>query len=141
MAGQRTANFLLGRSSGRGEPANIHQGADITRNTPKMVAQATRSRTVASQLAGVARDCPKYISADKSPGGGSRLLLQVEKVDREAFEDVSGEELNELLKRAVRKARLFLHPDKLPKDLTESQTFLFKTIWYVISEREAGMKS
>ena len=63
------------------------------------------------------------------------------KVDREAFEDVSGEELNELLKRAVRKARLFLHPDKLPKDLTESQTFLFKTIWYVISEREAAMQT
>ena len=35
---------------------------------------------------------------------------------------------------AVRKAKFFLHPDKIPKDLTESQTLLFKTIWHTIQE-------
>ncbi|KAL7536806.1 hypothetical protein ACHAXR_007410, partial [Thalassiosira sp. AJA248-18] len=60
------------------------------------------------------------------------------KFDKEAFADVSGDELKELLRRAVRKAKFFLHPDKLPKDLTENQTLLFKTLWNVITEREAA---
>ena len=55
--------------------------------------------------------------------------------DEEAFADESGDELKELLKRAVRKAKFFLHPDKLPKDLTENQTLLFKTIWDVLADR------
>ena len=38
---------------------------------------------------------------------------------------------------AVRKAKFFLHPDKLPKDLTNDQTLLFKTLWGVLLEREA----
>lgn len=56
--------------------------------------------------------------------------------DSEAFADMSGDELKELLKRAVRKAKFFLHPDKLPKDLTENQSLLFQTIWNVIAEGE-----
>jgi len=40
----------------------------------------------------------------------------------------------EVLKRAVRKAKFFLHPDKLPKDLTENQAILFKTLWDVIRD-------
>ena len=56
----------------------------------------------------------------------------------EAFSGSSGDELNELLKRAVRKAKFFLHPDKLPKALTESQTVLFKTMWDAIQEKEAN---
>ena len=39
---------------------------------------------------------------------------------------------------AVRKAKFFLHPDKLPKDLTDNQTLLFKTMWEVLTEREAA---
>ena len=58
--------------------------------------------------------------------------------DEEAFADESGDELKELLKRAVRKAKFFLHPDKLPKDLTENQTLLFKTIWDVLQDSEAA---
>jgi hypothetical protein len=54
----------------------------------------------------------------------------------EAFSGSSGDELDELLKRAVRKTKFFLHPDKLPNDLTESQTLLFKTMWDVIQEQE-----
>ena len=56
--------------------------------------------------------------------------------DEEAFADVDGDELKELLKRAVRKAKFFLHPDKLPKDCTENQALLFRTLWDVIAERE-----
>jgi len=49
----------------------------------------------------------------------------------------SGDELDGLLKRATRKVKIFLHPDKLPKDLTETQSFLFRAIWDVILESEA----
>jgi hypothetical protein len=55
----------------------------------------------------------------------------------DAFAGVSGDELKNLLKRAAKKAKLFLHPDKLPNDLTENQTLLFKSIWDVIHESEA----
>ena len=55
----------------------------------------------------------------------------------DAFNDESGDELNELLKRAVRKAKFFLHPDKIPKELTENQALLFKTVWDVLMESES----
>ena len=35
---------------------------------------------------------------------------------------------------AARKAKFFLHPDKIPKDLNEDQSLLLKTIWDVIQE-------
>jgi hypothetical protein len=56
----------------------------------------------------------------------------------DAFSGESGDELKELLRRASRKSKLFLHPDKLPKDLTERQDELFKAIWNVIQESEAA---
>lgn len=59
------------------------------------------------------------------------------KFDKEGFSDMSEDELNPLLQRAMRKAKFFLHPDKLPKDLTENQTILFKTIWDVITLQES----
>ena len=62
---------------------------------------------------------------------------KVPKFSEEAFSGNSGDDLNQLLKRAVRKMKFFTHPDKLPEDLTESQTLLFKTIWDVIQEQEA----
>ena len=40
----------------------------------------------------------------------------------------------DVIKRAVRKMRLFLHPDRLPKDLNESQSLLCRTLWDQISE-------
>lgn len=40
----------------------------------------------------------------------------------------------EKLKKAVRKLRFFLHPDKLPKDLNEEQTFLAKMLWDISSD-------
>lgn len=39
-----------------------------------------------------------------------------------------------VLQKAVRKVRLFLHPDKLPADLNEMQQALCRTLWDVISE-------
>lgn len=56
-------------------------------------------------------------------------------LSREAFTG-DDDEVNAVLKRAVRRSKLFLHPDKLPQDLTENQTFLFKTIWDVMHEQE-----
>ena len=56
-------------------------------------------------------------------------------LSREAFTG-EGEELNCLLKRAARRSKLFLHPDRLPKDLTKSQVILFKRIWDIIQEQE-----
>ncbi|KAL7466631.1 hypothetical protein ACHAXS_006924 [Conticribra weissflogii] len=47
----------------------------------------------------------------------------------------------EVLKRAVRKAKFFLHPDKLPKDLTENQAILFKTLWDVIRDSWDAMEA
>jgi len=41
------------------------------------------------------------------------------------------------LKKAVRKLRFFLHPDKLPRDLSEQQTFMCKMLWDIISDAEA----
>lgn len=39
-----------------------------------------------------------------------------------------------VLKRAMRKAKFFLHPDKLPKDLSKEQSFLFKMLWDIIAD-------
>ncbi|CAB9517623.1 expressed unknown protein [Seminavis robusta] len=39
-----------------------------------------------------------------------------------------------VLKRAVRKTKFFLHPDKLPKDLTKEQTFLCKMLWDIVAD-------
>lgn len=38
------------------------------------------------------------------------------------------------LKKAVRKCRFFLHPDKLPSNLDELQTFVCKMIWDVMND-------
>lgn len=54
----------------------------------------------------------------------------------DAFAGETGDELNELLTRAVRKTKFFLHPDKLPKDLTANQSLVIKSIWDVVQESE-----
>lgn len=38
------------------------------------------------------------------------------------------------LKKAVRKVRFFLHPDKLPRDLNDAQQFLCKLLWDVVND-------
>mmetsp|Transcript_5684 Transcript_5684/g.11685 ORF Transcript_5684/g.11685 Transcript_5684/m.11685 type:complete len:740 (-) Transcript_5684:174-2393(-) len=54
----------------------------------------------------------------------------------DAFGDDDGQE--DVVNRAVRKAKFFLHPDKLPKDLTDNQSTLFKTLWDVIHEKSGS---
>ncbi|KAL7522496.1 hypothetical protein ACHAWX_007197 [Stephanocyclus meneghinianus] len=53
----------------------------------------------------------------------------------------NGSELQILLKRAVRKAKFFLHPDKLPTDFSEQQMVLFKTLWDVINDSWEAFES
>jgi hypothetical protein len=40
------------------------------------------------------------------------------------------------LKKAVRKLRVFLHPDRLPKDFDTSQTFVCKMLWDISNDAE-----
>jgi hypothetical protein len=40
----------------------------------------------------------------------------------------------EKLKKGVKKLRFFLHPDKLPRDLTDEQTFMCKMLWDISSD-------
>ena len=41
---------------------------------------------------------------------------------------------DEKLKKAVRKIRFFLHPDKLPRDLNAEQSFACRMLWDVTSD-------
>ena len=38
------------------------------------------------------------------------------------------------MKKTVRRCRFFLHPDKLPHDLTDDQRFMCKLLWDVIND-------
>ena len=38
------------------------------------------------------------------------------------------------LKKAVRKVRVFLHPDKLPRDLSSDQAFTARMLWDITSD-------
>ena len=42
-----------------------------------------------------------------------------------------------IIDSATRKAKFFLHPYKLPHDLTVKQTQLFRTIWNELQEKKA----
>ena len=44
------------------------------------------------------------------------------------------------MKKVMRKLRFFLHPDKLPNDLTKEQVFLCKLMWDIVSDAEADWK-
>jgi len=44
------------------------------------------------------------------------------------------------LKKVMRKLRFFLHPDKLPRDLSAEQSFMCKMLWDIISDAEAEYK-
>ena len=55
----------------------------------------------------------------------------------DAFIGESGDELKALLKRASRKSKLFMHPDKIPNDCTPSQETLFKSMWEILQESES----
>lgn len=55
-------------------------------------------------------------------------------VSMESLSDESGKPDENKLAKAVKKLRFFLHPDKLPRDLTEEQTFVCKMLWDVTSD-------
>ena len=38
------------------------------------------------------------------------------------------------MKKAVRKVRVFLHPDKLPRDLSSDQQFMARMLWDITSD-------
>mmetsp|Transcript_11546 Transcript_11546/g.28447 ORF Transcript_11546/g.28447 Transcript_11546/m.28447 type:complete len:1057 (-) Transcript_11546:58-3228(-) len=57
---------------------------------------------------------------------------------KDAFAN-TGDDLDKLLIRALIKAKFFLHPDKLPKDLTEDQALVFRVIWDAIQDPEFGL--
>ena len=38
---------------------------------------------------------------------------------------------------ATKKAKLFFHPDKIPKDLTENQTHMFSNLWLELCDKES----
>merc|ERR1712157_557549 len=55
-------------------------------------------------------------------------------ITREDVAGVNGLPEEAKLKKAVRKIRFFLHPDKLPHDLDEEQKFMVKMLWDVTSD-------
>lgn len=44
------------------------------------------------------------------------------------------------LKKAMRKLRFFLHPDKLPRDLSPEQAFVCKMLWDIVNDAEDEFK-
>jgi hypothetical protein len=44
------------------------------------------------------------------------------------------------VKKAVRRVRVFLHPDKLPRDFTEAQIFVCKLLWDVTNDALEDLK-
>lgn len=64
-------------------------------------------------------------------------FLKWKEFSEEAFDEESGDELTAVLRKAMKKVKLFFHPDKLPADLTESQSKLFKAMWDFFMESEA----
>eukprot|EP00804_Cyclotella_cryptica_P022869 CCRYP_005075-RA/>CCRYP_005075-RA protein AED:0.02 eAED:0.02 QI:249/1/1/1/1/1/2/136/571 len=79
-------------------------------------------------------DVPKLFPVSNDYVEDHEYFDKWKEFSEDAFYGQSSEEKNELLRRAARKARLFLHPDKLPQDLTENQRHLFKSIWNVLSK-------
>jgi hypothetical protein len=83
-------------------------------------------------------DVPNLFPPTNSFVESHEYYFKWKEFSEDAFSGESGDELKELLRRASRKSKLFLHPDKLPSDLTENQDLLFKSIWNVIMESEAA---
>ena len=52
----------------------------------------------------------------------------------QALMDTNSSSNTALLKRAVKKTRFFLHPDKLPKDLNDDQQLVCRQLWDAVSE-------
>jgi hypothetical protein len=55
-------------------------------------------------------------------------------VKREDLIGAGNYPVEEKLKKGVRKLRFFLHPDKLPRDLSDEQKFMCKMLWDITSD-------
>mmetsp|Transcript_19846 Transcript_19846/g.40872 ORF Transcript_19846/g.40872 Transcript_19846/m.40872 type:complete len:137 (+) Transcript_19846:74-484(+) len=55
-------------------------------------------------------------------------------INRDELAGVNGLPEEAKLKKAVRKIRFFLHPDKLPHDLDEEQKFTVKMLWDITND-------
>ena len=71
---------------------------------------------------------PAFGVAPHSYFGGFQAIVRPELTNATGVLD------KEKLKKAVRKVRFFLHPDKLPRDLNEDQQFTCKLLWDVTSD-------
>ena len=153
------------RSRGRGLPKSKTMPAEVPENK-RSATNDSRSRKVSNMdedNGSKAKDLKEYMQqwSHEAPDYKQLKPLQVLLVNVpdlfppknkfvesheyylnwKVFSDLSGEsgdELKELLRRASRKSKLFLHPDKLPNDLTKNQDEMFKTIWNVMLESEAA---
>lgn len=152
---QQTHNHSKENQQSRNDHTQPHTSPQQQKPSdhPAVVRNATTSMTLTEVLRHWSHEPPRYKSfrplqdllvtvPQTFPPANAKVeeheyFAKWKAFDKEAFADESGDELKELLKRAVRKAKFFLHPDKLPKDLTDDQTLLFKTIWEVLLEREA----
>lgn len=83
-------------------------------------------------------DVPKLFPPTNRFCESHEHFLKWKAFSEDAFIGESGDELKELLRRASRKSKLFMHPDKLPKELTPSQDTLLKSMWEIIQESEAA---
>ena len=100
----------------------------LARQWSKQPPQLTHSKPIAELLATIQETfkmVPSHSYFDKfHPFSRDALLMD----GRGQAVDAS------VLKKAVRKVRLFLHPDKLPGDLSDLQHALCRYLWDVVSE-------
>ncbi|KAG7338315.1 hypothetical protein IV203_028638 [Nitzschia inconspicua] len=65
---------------------------------------------------------------------GHEYFQKWEPITQAEIVGASGLPEDEKLKKSVRKLRFFLHPDKLPHDLSKEQKFMTKMLWDVTSD-------
>ncbi len=65
---------------------------------------------------------------------GHEYFKKWKPITREELAGVNGLPEEAKLKKAVRKIRFFLHPDKLPHDLDEEQKFTVKMLWDITND-------
>jgi hypothetical protein len=65
---------------------------------------------------------------------GHEYFTKWKAIHREALLGPGQRPDEEKLKKSVRKLRFFLHPDKLPRDLNDEQSFMCKMLWDVTSD-------
>ena len=115
-------------------PRPTHQDGTVTTNRNDLLVAV--DQTWAKQPPTYAT--PKPIEILLETVGGTFALVPSHAYFATKYHPFAREALQsgkyDVIKRAVRKMRFFLHPDRLPKDLNESQSLLCRTLWDKISE-------